>query len=52
MYNRKFDIKKDFAEENEIANEIMPIIRKIQDEEEREKLAEYLKRIYSNQWKK
>lgn len=52
MYNRKFDINKDFDELNELENRIMPIIRKIQDEDEKEVLTEYIRKIFNNQWKK
>lgn len=52
MYNRKFNIHTDFAKENELANTIMPIVRKIQDEDERKKLSEYIREVYENQWKK
>lgn len=52
MYNRKFNIHTDFDKENELANTIMPIVNKIQDEEEREKLSDYIRKVYENQWKK
>lgn len=52
MYNRKFDIKKDFHEINELENRIMPIVQKIKDEDEKEILTEYLREIFNNQWKK
>jgi hypothetical protein len=49
MNNRKFDIKKDFAALNELENEIMPILDKADDSE---KLKAYVRRIFSNQWKR
>ena len=52
MYNRKFDIHRDFHELNEFTNRIMPIVRKIQDEDEKEVLTNYLREIFNNQWKK
>lgn len=44
MYNRKFNIKKDFSELNELENEILP---QIQSEEVRE----YIRKIFFNQYK-
>ena len=52
MYNRKFNIHTDFHSLVELEHEIMPMIRKIQDEEEREKLYRYIRKVYENQWKK
>lgn len=45
MYNRKFNIKKDFAELNELENEILP---KVKDET----VKNYIKKIFFNQYKK
>jgi hypothetical protein len=44
MYNRKFNIKKDFHQLNELENEIMPLI-------ESEKVKNYVRRIFNNQYK-
>ena len=44
MYNRKFNIKKDFSELNDLENEILP---QIQSEEVRE----YIRKIFFNQYK-
>lgn len=44
MYNRKFNIKKDFQELNELENEILPLI-------ESEKAKNYVRRIFNNQYK-
>lgn len=52
MYNRKFDTHRDFHELNELENRIMPIVRKIHDEDEKEVLTAYLREIFNNQWKK
>ena len=52
MYNRKFDIHRDFSDLVELEYEIMPIVRKIENEEEREKLRLYLLKTFNNQWKK
>jgi len=60
MKNRKFDIKKDFKELNELENEIMPLIDKMsyenalnQDEEDYKKqlLKNYVRIIFFNQFK-
>jgi|AntDeeMetagen681_2_1112603.scaffolds.fasta_scaffold51467_2 hypothetical protein len=51
MYNRKFDIRRDFSKLNEFENTIMPIVRKVQNEEEREVLTVYLRKIFNNQFK-
>jgi len=52
MYNRKFDIRRDFSELTKLEHEIMPIIREIESEEEREKVSNYLRETFFNQWKK
>jgi aryl-phospho-beta-D-glucosidase BglC (GH1 family) len=60
MKNRKFDIKKDFQELNELQNQIMPLIDKMsyknalnQDEEDYKKqlLKNYVRIIFFNQFK-
>lgn len=61
MYNRKFDIKKDFKELNDLENEIIPLIDKMdyknalnEDENKYKKdlLKNYLRVIFYNQFKK
>jgi hypothetical protein len=61
MYNRKFDIKKDFKELNELENTIIPLIDKMEykealNEEENEYkknlLKNYVRIIFQNQFKK
>jgi hypothetical protein len=61
MYNRKFDIKKDFKELNDLENEIIPLIEKmdyrnaLNDEENQFKkdlLKNYIRIIFHNQFKK
>jgi len=52
MYNRKFNIKKDFHALNEMENEILPICNEIKDEGERNALKSYIRKIFDNQYKK
>ena len=60
MYNRKFNIQKDFSELNGLENEIIPLIDKMnyknalnEDENEYKKqlLKNYIRIIFNNQWK-
>lgn len=60
MKNRKFDIKKDFQELNEMENEIMPLIDKMNyqnalNEEEnqykKDLLKNYVRTLFTNQFK-
>jgi hypothetical protein len=44
MYNRKFDIKKDFQELNEMENVILPQVKN-------ENVKNYIRKIFINQWK-
>lgn len=52
MYNRKFNTKKDFSELITLEYEILPIVDKIKDDEEKQKLREYIVKTFYNQWKK
>jgi len=61
MYNRKFNIKKDFSELNEMENVILPLVDKMtyenalnEDENEYKKnlLKNYIRIIFLNQFKK
>jgi hypothetical protein len=60
MKNRKFDIKKDFSELNEMENVILPLIDKMEyknalNEEEnqykKDLLKNYIRVIFNNQFK-
>ena len=60
MKNRKFDIKKDFSELNEMENVILPLIDKMEyknalNEEEnqykKDFLKNYIRVIFNNQFK-
>ena len=44
MYNRKFDIKKDFQELNEMENTILSQVKD-------ENVKNYMRKIFFNQWK-
>ena len=44
MYNRKFNIKKDFSELNNLENNILPKI-------ENQDIKNYVRNIFFNQWK-
>lgn len=61
MYNRKFNIHKDFSELNDMENKILPLIDKMElkdalneDENEykRNLLKNYVREIFFNQFKK
>lgn len=43
-YNRKFNIKKDFSQVNELESKILP-------QTESEEVKEYVRKIFFNQWK-
>ena len=45
MYNRKFDIKKDFYDLNEMENKILPLV-------EKEEVKNYIRKIFDNQFKR
>ena len=50
MYNRKFNIKKDFSNLNEMENQMFPIIDKLNGEN-KSVLKTYIKKIFLNQYK-
>lgn len=52
MYNRKFNIKKDFSELNELENVMLPKIRYIKNTMHSIILEDYIKKIFFNQYKK
>ena len=51
MHNRKFDIKKDFSLLSEMENKILPICDGIEDEEAKNILKDYIRKIFNNQFK-
>jgi len=51
MYNRKFDIRKDFSAINEWENKIRPIVNNMENKEESEILENYIIKIFFNQYK-
>ncbi len=51
MYNRKFDIKKDFYALNEMENEMFPIIDKLKGEN-KSVLKTYIRKLFLDQFKK
>jgi len=51
MYNRKFDIKKDFEKLNKFENVIKPLINSIPNEENKKIVLEYVREIFNNQFK-
>lgn len=52
MYNRKFDIKRDFSAVNEMENKVLPMLDEIKDQQKRDTLKNYVSIIFFNQWKK
>ena len=61
MYNRKFDIKKDFSKLNELENTIIPLIDKMDyknalneadNKDKKDLLKDYVREIFNNQFKK
>ena len=51
MKNRKFDIKKDFAELNEMENEILPMLDEIKNQNKKEILTNYIRILFRKQFK-
>lgn len=45
MYNRKFNIKRDFRDLNEMENKILPQIKN-------DEVKDYVRKIFFNQYKK
>jgi len=52
MYNRKFDVKKDFSKLNELENIVFPIVRKMKNDNDSKFLEDYLRELFNNQFKK
>lgn len=44
MYNRKFNVKKDFSSINEMENVILPMVKN-------EEVKNYIRKIFFNQYK-
>ena len=52
MYNRKFDIKKDFSALNELENKILPLIKnEVKNKESELLIRMYIYKIFNNQFK-
>ena len=53
MFNRYFDISKDFHALNDFENEIMPIINeaKFNSKEDKAKVINWGRKTFRNQWK-
>ncbi len=51
MYNRKINSHKDFGLMLELENEMMPIIDQIKNADEKEKLKNYVRKTFLNQFK-
>jgi len=52
MYNRKFNVKRDFSKINELENKVFPIVRKIKNDKDAKFLESYLWELFNNQFKK
>ena len=54
MFNRQFNIHKDFQDLNYLENEIFPKIRNAEFEtvEDKKQVMDYVRQIFSNQWLK
>lgn len=52
MYNRKFNIKKDFYELNRMENKIFPLLDKIEDTDEKTTIKNYVRELFHNQYKR
>ena len=51
MYNRKFNIKKDFEELNCMQNTVLPMLNEIKDQHKRDALKNYVRIIFFSQFK-
>ena len=53
MYNRHFNIKKDFSEVNDFQNYILPKIDGADwiKQEDKDVVKDYMRKIFFNQWK-
>ncbi len=52
MYNRKFNIKKDFSELNDMENKVFPMLDEIKEQHKRDTLKNYISILFHNQFKK
>ena len=54
MFNRQFNIKKDFSSLNELENEIYPKIRNatFKSVEDKKQIIDYIHKIFNNQYRK
>jgi len=52
MYNRKFNIKRDYSELVELEHKILPIIRSIENLDKQMYLENYVRNVFYNQFKK
>ena len=54
MYNRYINVTKDFAKMNKHTSEIEPLIRnaKFNSEEDKEKVIDWSRETFFNQWKR
>lgn len=53
MYNRKFDIKKDFSQLNELENKILPLLKnEVKNKESELLIRTYIQKLFFNQFKK
>jgi len=52
-YNRYLDVRKDFKKLSEYANEMEPLLveAKFRSEEDKEKVIDWVREIFFNQWK-
>jgi len=52
MYNRKFNIKRDFGAINKLENKIFPLLKKeVKNEDSFKELSQYIWDIFFNQYK-
>jgi len=52
MYNRKFDIKKDFEAINELENQIIFLLKKeVKNKDSYKEISQYIRKIFYNQYK-
>lgn len=53
MYNRKFNIKKDFHELNHLENVILPMVKnEVKNKENELLIRTYIQKLFFNQYKK
>jgi len=53
MYNRKFNIKKDYDKLLELEDAVLPLLRSVvKDDAAHDALRDYIRRLFNNQFKK